>query len=118
MKAMFGANDNSILFKSDEAHFHLSGIVNQQSCCYWALENPRELHAKPLHNSKVMVRCGVGKSAIIGPFFNDNNGNAVTMNSERYTEMIKNFLCLNYDENVCLSDVCGFSGMERRSTQP
>ncbi|KAK7086640.1 hypothetical protein SK128_008212, partial [Halocaridina rubra] len=30
---------------SDEAHFHLNGMVNQQNCRYWALENPRELHS-------------------------------------------------------------------------
>jgi len=92
MKAIFEANDNVILLMSDEAHFHLNGMVNQQNCRYWALENPRELHERPLHSPKVTVWCAVGKAAVIGPyFFEDNNGNAVTVNSERYTEMINNF---------------------------
>ena len=92
MKAIFVANDNPILLMSDQAHFHLNGMVNQQNCHYWTLENSRKLHTKPLHNPKVMVSCAVGKAAVIGPyFFEDNNGNTVIMNSESYTEMIKNF---------------------------
>ena len=82
---------NPILLMSDEAHFHLNGMGNQQNSPYWDLENPRELHAKPLHNPKVTVRCAVGKAAVIGPyFFEDNYGNTVTVNSERYTKMINN----------------------------
>lgn len=95
MKAIFEANYNVILLMSDEAHFHLDGIVNQQNCRYWALENLRELHERPLHSPKVTVWCAVGKAAVIGPyFFEDNNGNAVTVNSERYTEMINKFFVL------------------------
>jgi len=36
---------------SDEAHFHLNGFVNKQNCRFWAAENPRELHQRPLHSS-------------------------------------------------------------------
>jgi hypothetical protein len=32
--------------------FHLSGTVNKQNFRYWAAENPRELHALPLHSQK------------------------------------------------------------------
>ena len=89
MKEVFEANDNPFL-KIDEAHFYF---------CYWALENPVELHSRPLHNPKVMVWCAVYKATVIGPyFFKDNNG--------------------NYEENVCLSDVCGLSRMELWPTQP
>ncbi|CAK9796588.1 Transposable element Tc3 transposase, partial [Anthophora quadrimaculata] len=45
----------AILWSSDEAHFHLSGTVNKQNFRYWATENPRELHALPLHSPKVTV---------------------------------------------------------------
>ena len=92
MKAIFEANDNPILVMRDEAHFNLNGIVNQQNFCYWALQNPRELHAKQLHKLKVTVFCAVGNSTVIGSyFFENNNGNVVNVNSERHTEMIKNF---------------------------
>ena len=92
MKTIFEANDNLTLLMSDEAHFHLNGMVNTQNFRYWATENPREIHERPLHSPKVTVWCAMGKTAIIGPyFFEDNHGNAVTVNSERYIEMINSF---------------------------
>ena len=36
-------------FCNDEAHFHLSGTVNKQNFRYWATNNPRRLHERPLH---------------------------------------------------------------------
>ena len=53
------ASDDVILMMSDEAHFHLDGYVNKQNCRFWAAENPRELHQRPLHTVKVSVRCGI-----------------------------------------------------------
>ena len=92
MKTIFEANDNLTLLMSDEAHFHLNGMVNKQNFRYWATENPREIYKRPLHSPKVTVWCAMGKTAIIGPyFFEDNHGNAVTVNSERYIEMINSF---------------------------
>ena len=69
MKAIFKANENSILLISDQTHFHLNSTANQQNCRYWALENPRELHAEPLHNPKVTVWCAVDEAAIIDTYF-------------------------------------------------
>lgn len=54
---------------SDEAHFYVSGTVNQQKCRYWALENPRELHEWPLHSPEVIAWCAKGKAAVISPYF-------------------------------------------------
>ncbi|KAJ4428288.1 hypothetical protein ANN_24306 [Periplaneta americana] len=49
-------------------------------------------HEKPLHAQKVTVWCAVSSTGIIGPFFFENEaGNAVTVNSVRYVEMIQNF---------------------------
>ena len=79
---------------SDEAHFHLNGMVNQQDCCYWAFENLRELFAKPLHNPKVMVWCVVGKVAVIGSYFLKTIMEMLWLNSKRYTETINNFFVL------------------------
>ena len=60
MLDMFEENENLTLIVSDEAHFHLNGTVNKQNFRYWASENPRELHQRPLHSPKVIVWCGMG----------------------------------------------------------
>lgn len=78
---------------SDEAHFHLSGFVNKQNCRIWANENPRVIVEKPMHPQRVTVWCGLWAGGIIGPYFFQNEaGQAVTVNGVRYREMITNFL--------------------------
>lgn len=41
MEAILELNDDLILFMSDEAHFHLNGMVNWQNCRYRAREHPK-----------------------------------------------------------------------------
>ena len=48
-------DDLAVIITSDEAHFHLDGHVNNQSCLYWAKDDPRELHQKSLHCQRVTV---------------------------------------------------------------
>lgn len=70
----------------------MCGSVNKQNCRYWAAENPRELHQRPLHSEKVTVWCAVSRLGVIGPyFFEDAQGAIVTVNSERYIAMLENF---------------------------
>jgi hypothetical protein len=92
------------LFMSDEAHFHLSGFVNKQNFRYWAIENPKTMHEKPLHCEKVTVWCALSAFGIIGPyFFEDDSGKTVTVNSQRYVHMIQTFLTqqlLEFHENT------------------
>lgn len=89
------------LWMSDEAHFHLSGYVNKQNFRYWSQNNPQHLHEKPLHSEKVTVWCAISSMGIIGPFFFTNEiGDAVTVNSRRYTDMLQTFFLPaldNYD---------------------
>lgn len=81
------------LLMSDEANFHLDGVVNKQNFRYWGVENPHELFTKNLHSPKVVVWCGVASFGIIGPyFFEDENNRSVTVNSERYINMLQTFL--------------------------
>ena len=62
----------------DEARFHLNGYVNKQNTRFWGTENPRQVHASPMHPVKVTVWCGVNSERVIGPFFfEDANENAV-----------------------------------------
>ena len=78
---------------SDEAHFQLCGSVNKQNMRYWSDVNPLELHQKPLHSQKVTVWCGFSAFGIIGPyFFEDQNGNTVTVTSDRYVAMLNEFV--------------------------
>ena len=80
------------IWMSDEAHFHVSGFVNKQNFCYWSEANPRALHEKALHSQKVTVWCAMSASGIIGHyFFEYEAGNAVTVNTDRYVEMLQNF---------------------------
>lgn len=81
------------LFMSDEANFFLSGYVNKQNYRYWADENPRIFHQRPQWSSKVVVWCAVGMSGIIGPyFFEDEDGRALTVYSDRYVTMLQDFV--------------------------
>lgn len=80
------------LIMTDEAHFYLNGDVNKQNCRIWASENPREIHEHPLHPVKVTVWCGITSSRIIGPyFFEDVDGNTVTVNGNRYRQMLQEY---------------------------
>lgn len=90
-------DDFNHVLMTDEANFNLCGNVNSQNCRYWANENPRDIQQQPLHSEKVIVWCGVASFGVIGPyFFEDEAGRAVTINSARYTEMLRTFLELIY----------------------
>jgi len=94
MLDLIGENEDLVnnIWMSDEAHFHLSGFVNKQNFCCWSQANPRALHEKPLHSQKVTVWCTMLALGITGPYFFENEaGNAVTVNADRYVEMLQNF---------------------------
>lgn len=80
-----------ILF-SDEAHFWLNGYVNKQNCRIWGAENPRAIVETPLHPEKLTVWCALWAGGIIGPYvFRNADGQNITVNGERYRNMITNF---------------------------
>ena len=83
--------NGTLVFFSDEAHFHLSGCVNKQNMRYWSERNPRELHERPLHSDRVTVWCAMSRVGIIGPYFFQENNHAVTVTSDRYLTMIQEF---------------------------
>lgn len=93
MQVILEENQNAVILTSDEAHFHLNGVVNKQNLRYWAPENPRQIHERPLHSQRVTVWCAIASFGIIGPyFFEDENGANVTVNSARYMRMLNTFL--------------------------
>ena len=69
----------SVTICSDEAHFHLSGMVNKQNFRYWSQNNPCELHQRPLHSPKVIVWCAMGSFGMWGPYFFEEEGTTVTV---------------------------------------
>ncbi|GFT34726.1 DUF4817 domain-containing protein [Trichonephila clavipes] len=54
----------AVLILSDEAHFHLSGTVNEQNFRYWTAENPQLLHQSQLHSPRVTVWCVVAEFGV------------------------------------------------------
>jgi hypothetical protein len=91
MLSFLEENKAAVVVISDEAHFHLNGSVNKQNYRYWAMENPRELHQRPLYSPKVTVWCAVTPFCVIGPYFFEENGITVTVTSARYINMIESF---------------------------
>ena len=90
---------------SDEAHFSMNGYVNTQNCRIWDDTNPHEIQERPMHPQKVTVWCGFWAGGVIGPFFFENEGGvAVTINGERYRDMLAEFLWPKLDD-MDLTDV-------------
>lgn len=80
------------IFFTDEAHFHLGGYVNSQNCRIWGSENPQVVVERPLHPPRVTVWCALWSGGVIGPYFFENDkGETVTVNSERYGRMITEY---------------------------
>ena len=99
------------LLMTDEANFYLCGYVSTQHCWYWAFQNPQELFLRLLQSEEVVVWCGLTSSGMIGPyFFEDKEGNAVTVHSQRYIH-IRTFLALSYGNVVLHRKPCGSSRM-------
>ncbi|QQP34944.1 Transposable element Tc3 transposase, partial [Caligus rogercresseyi] len=91
-------NAYAIVYFSDEAHFHLTGCVKKQNMRYWADTNPRELHERPLHSPKLTVWCATSSTGIVGPWFFEKNEVTVTVNSERYVNMLEEFFLPRINE--------------------
>ena len=78
---------------ADGTHFDLGGYVNKQNCHIWGIENPHTYIEKPKHPKRVTVSCGFWFRDIIGPFFFQNEqGEAFTVNGDRYRTMLNEFL--------------------------
>jgi Helix-turn-helix domain (DUF4817) len=91
---------------SDEAHFHLNGVVNRQNFRYWGSEKPHEVAERPLHSPKCTAWCAMSTHGIIGPlWFEDEDGDAVTVNAERYRKiLVKFWSALRRKRSVSIAD--------------
>ena len=85
---------------SDETHFDLGGYVNKQNCCIWGTGNPHAYIEKSTHPKRVTVWCGFWSRGLIGPFFFENEqGEGVTVNGDRYRAMLNVFLFTKIEED-------------------
>ena len=84
---------------SNEAYFDLGGYVNKQNCRIWGTENPHGYIRNPTHPERVTVWCGFWSRGMIGPFFFDNEqGEAVTVSGDRYRDILNAFLFTKIEE--------------------
>ena len=81
----------SHLFKnilwSDEAVFHIGGLVNHHNCHYWAEKYPC-ITSENMQNLPKEMRCGMTSDRIVGPFILHD-----TVNAERYLTMPREEIC-------------------------
>ena len=100
---------------SDEAHFDLGGYVNKQNCRIWGTENSQATGTeKPTYPKRVTFWCGFWSRGIIKPFFFENEqGEAVTVNDDRHVEQI--FVHKKLKRRILAT--FGFNRMALRATQ-
>ncbi|GBL97626.1 hypothetical protein AVEN_49135-1 [Araneus ventricosus] len=72
---------------TDEAHFHLGGVVNRHNWRFWGTENPHLSHAQPLHSPKLTIWAAISCKDIIGPFLLPE-----TVTIDRYIALLKQFV--------------------------
>jgi transposase len=73
-----------LLIFSDEAHFHVHGVVNKQDFRYWSETNPIWFQEQPLHSPRVTVWAAIGWQGVFGPFFFEEN-----INGANYLDMLQ-----------------------------
>ena len=77
----------------------LGGYINKQNCNTGGTENPHAYIEKPTHPKQFTVWCGFWSRGIVGPFFFENEqGEAVTVNGDRYQTMLNEFLFTKLEE--------------------
>jgi hypothetical protein len=54
---------------SEEAHFHLDGVVNQQNVQFWTSENPLVIHEKVHHALRITMWVTISIHGLLGLVF-------------------------------------------------
>ena len=84
---------------SDEAYFNLGGYVNKKNCRIWGTENPHAYIENQTHPKRLTVWCGFWSRGIIEPFFFENEqGETVTVYGDRYRAMLNEFLFTKFEQ--------------------
>ena len=78
---------DAIVFFSHEAHFPSTN----KTCAIWLTPILENCIKRPLHSPKVTVWCAISSGWIIGPWFFEENEVTVTVNLDRYVNMLQEF---------------------------
>jgi len=81
--------DDTILY-TDECHVDISGYVNSQNAVHWGTSRPTEVISRPLHPIRVTIWIAISSAGLIGPYFVEENGRTVTVNGQRYLDILEN----------------------------
>jgi len=76
-----------LIFFSDEANFHISGLINKHNCRIWSDKNPYVTMDVAVNSPKLTVWCAMSSKEIIGPFFFDDE----IVNQDNYLYMLQNY---------------------------
>ena len=79
----------------------LAGMKHKQNCRIWGTENPHVYIEKLMHPKRVTVWCGFWSKFffIIGPYFFENEqGEAITVNGNRCRAMLNEFFITKIEE--------------------
>ena len=91
---------------SYDAYFDRCRYVNNQNCRIWGTENAHAYIEKLTHPKRVTVWCGFWSRGIIGTFFFGNKqGEAVTVNGNRYRAMLNEFLFTKIEEEEDIGNI-------------
>ncbi len=78
---------------TDECYVVLDKLANKQNVRYWSTERPDFFLEKEQYAEKLGMWAGICGRFVIGPYFLvDENGRNINVNSERYVNMIQNFV--------------------------
>ena len=82
----------STIWFSDEAQFHLNGAVNNHNNIFWGEQAPGVISDKQLKGVKVTAFISFSaKHGLLGPYWFDEHGKMVTVNSHCYCVIIQRF---------------------------
>ena len=65
--------------------------MNSKNNVYWGTSPPVEVAERLLHSCMITAWVAISSRGIIAPFFFERNGVTVTVNSERYVEVLDKF---------------------------
>ena len=77
---------DGLIFFSDEATFHVSGMLHKHNCRIWARDNRFATVALEMNSPKVSAWCAMSSKMIVGPFFFDKSA----VDQHNYLDMLQN----------------------------